>query len=121
MAQLFFRALPEALSCGMTPEQFWHGEPWLYAAYAEAARRLRERSEWERWQMGCYVMDAILRSSPALNPLEPGAPDQWMDAPYGHGQQAGTPEDGTEGGASSEADEEAQHLMIADMLMHGRR
>lgn len=54
---------------GMTPAEYWDGDPWLFSAYREAERIAREKRAWDRWSMGLYVYDAIGRLVPVLNPF----------------------------------------------------
>lgn len=81
---MFFLTEPSALSYGMTEDEFWHGRPWLFAAYREKARRESDERAWERWQTGAYVYDAIQRNAPLLNALaKRHTPEEWPEVPYG--------------------------------------
>jgi hypothetical protein len=78
------QAFPMALMLGMTPEQYWHGEPMLFAAYKEARQLADEKAEWYQWQTGMYVYDAIGRAAPLLNPLSKTHKAlPWPEEPYG--------------------------------------
>ena len=69
MARAFSDAFPRALMMGMSYEQYWDGDPWLYADYREADRLAQEREAYGRWLTGMYVYDAIGRLVPVLNPF----------------------------------------------------
>jgi hypothetical protein len=67
----------------MSPEQFWDGDAWLFAAYREAQRRTGERESWDRWLAGMYVYDALLRAAPALNAMSKShRARSWPERPY---------------------------------------
>lgn len=84
MGRAFDKAFPVAISLGMSPEQYWLGDCWLFAVYREARRLENERQEWLMWEMGAYVHDAILRCSPVLNPFSKSHEAQpWVEEPYG--------------------------------------
>lgn len=110
---MFSKALPVALSMGMTPGEFWDGDPWLFAAYREAREMRADRGDWERWQSGSYVYEALLRASAVLNPFSTGEAPPWVEAPYGH--------DATQDGhGGPEEDERAAHQRFAAWIMaHG--
>lgn len=101
---------------GMTPDEFWYGDPWLFSAYRESKRLVEERRDYERWQAGAYVYEALLRASAVLNPFSgKERADDWLERPYGH-ESDELPVDE----ASREANEKAQHQMMADWVMaHG--
>lgn len=106
-------ALPSALSLGMTVDQFWDGDPWLYAAYREARRLDDERGEWRRWQMGLYVYNSIASLVPALNAFAKGKPQEYPAEPYGV-TASRTPEQ------NAAHEESAGHERMASWLMrHG--
>lgn len=67
----------------MTPEQYWHDDPWLYCAYREAEAIRDDRAAWERWSMGAYVYQAIGDLIPVLNPFaKKHKPEKYMDRPF---------------------------------------
>ena len=45
---------------GMTPEQYWHGEPELTRAYIQAFKLRKEERNYEMWLQGWYIHQAIL-------------------------------------------------------------
>lgn len=50
---------PYFLQMGMTPEQYWRGEPALAAWYARAWQLRRQQVSDEAWLMGAYVFHAL--------------------------------------------------------------
>jgi hypothetical protein len=77
-------AYPTALLMGMTPEQYWYGNPWDFSAYREAERLRRERDDWDRWEAGMYVWAALCKTAPLMNPFaESHQADEWFDRPLG--------------------------------------
>lgn len=48
----------------MTPEDYWHGDPKVTAAYREAYKIRKEERNWEMWLQGLYNYHAF---SIALN------------------------------------------------------
>lgn len=107
-------ALPSAISFGMTVEQYWDSDPWLYAAFKESQRQRDEQGEWERWQMGLYVYNSIASLVPALNPFVKKAdPVPYPDEPYGIASSR-TPEE-----ASAHEEKSAHEKMALWLMGHG--
>lgn len=97
----------------MTPDQYWSGDPWLYAAYREAKRRADEERDWEQWTMGMYVYDAVLRAAPVINALSKRREAHpWLDAPYGRERPVSLEDE--------RAAEEAGHQRLADWMLSAR-
>lgn len=97
----------------MTPEQYWHGDAWLYAAYREAKRREDEDRDWAQWAMGLYVYEAIQLTSPLVNPLSKRKEAyDWLDAPFGRSRAHEEERTGK--------DEEAVHQRMIDWVMSAR-
>ena len=44
---------------GMTYEQFWHGDPWMVRAYAQAYLLKRKAKNEEMWLQGIYMVHAL--------------------------------------------------------------
>lgn len=118
MAHLFFEALPVALSMGMSADEFWNGDPWLFSANVEAQRLRNERGDWERWQAGAYAYDALLKASAVINPFSgKSMTEPWAERPYGH-EADDVPVDP----AIQSINEQADHQrMIEWVLAHGPR
>jgi len=82
--RIFDSVLPTYLLIGMTPEEFWEGDPWLAAAYRERERLRQERLNAEQWRLGAYVYEAILRCAPVLTfHTEETSPEPWRERPFG--------------------------------------
>lgn len=83
MGRLFDATLPTALRVGMSPSDYWDGDPWLFSAYDEADRQSEERAAWDRWALGMYVYDALARTSPLVNAFsKTHKAEPWVDRPY---------------------------------------
>nr|WP_314639907.1 hypothetical protein [uncultured Olsenella sp.] len=110
--RLFQRAFPTAIALGMTPGQYWHEDPMLYCAFAEAQRLRDEAEDWRRWQSGAYAYQALLRTAPTLNALSKSSePMDWLDAPFGRQEE---PDEEV-----ARANEQADHQRMIDwMLAH---
>lgn len=54
---------------GMTPEQYWDGDPMLAKYYRQAEEIRNERRNQELWLQGMYIYDAILCVAPILHVL----------------------------------------------------
>lgn len=107
-------AFPTALALGMTEEQFWHGDAWLYAAFREAKRRRDDDEAWSQWTMGMYVYDAIQRNVPVLNPFATRKTAyDWVAQPYGV-------KVATTDVASTREAEEADHQRMIDWMLKAR-
>lgn len=52
---------------GMTPEQYWDGDPMLAKYYRQAEEIRNERRNQELWLQGMYIYDAILCVAPILH------------------------------------------------------
>lgn len=84
IAETLDEALPAALVYGMSPSQFWEGDPWLFAAYREANRLRRDQAEYERWETGLYVYDALCRVAPLYDVFSKRRKaNPWVEEPYG--------------------------------------
>lgn len=59
--------------CGMSPEQFWYGDPYLAPAYIEAFKIRRENERWDMWWQGLHHARAVscCFSEDASYPEEP--------------------------------------------------
>jgi hypothetical protein len=57
--ELFDEWFPYYLSIGMTPEQYWDGDPWLCKAYRRKAEFDKERLNEQLWLQGMYIYEAL--------------------------------------------------------------
>ena len=63
----FYEAFPYYLSVGMTPEQYWDGDPSLPKYYRKADEIRNERRNQELWLQGMYFYEAICDAAPILH------------------------------------------------------
>ena len=63
----FYEQFPYYLSIGMTPEQYWDGDPYLARAFRKADELRMERKNQELWLQGMYIYEAICDASPILH------------------------------------------------------
>ena len=109
-------AYPTALLIGMTPEQYWDGNPWDFSAYREAERLRREREDWDRWEAGMYAWAALCKTAPLVNPFsESHQADEWFDRPLG----SAAPERG-DGDYDPEAEAVEHARVIGEILARSR-
>lgn len=114
IAESLDRALPAAIMYGMSPSQYWEGDPWLFAAYREAHRLKGDLAEYGRWEAGLYVYDALCRTAPLFDPYSKRRKaSPWVEEPYGIAANR-SPEE------RAEAEKKRAHeKMMAWMLRHG--
>ena len=62
----FYEVFPFYLSIGMTPEQYWDGDPSLPKYYRKAHELQRKRRNEDLWLQGMYVYEALCDVSPLL-------------------------------------------------------
>ena len=65
----FYEVFPYYLSIGMTPEQFWDGDPYLAKYYRQADEMRVERKNQELWLQGLYVYEALCDVAPILQSM----------------------------------------------------
>ena len=63
----FYEVFPYYLSIGMSPEQYWDGDPTLAKYYRQADEIKRTRRNQELWLQGMYIYEALCDVSPVLN------------------------------------------------------
>ena len=80
----FHEQFPYYLSIGMTPHQYWNGDPELARAYRKADEIRTERKNQELWLQGMYVYEAICDASPILHDFAKKGtkPHPYVDKPY---------------------------------------
>lgn len=80
----FYEQFPYYLSIGMSPEQYWEGDPALAKYYRKAEEMRLERRNQEMWLQGMYVYEAICDASPILHALAKKGtkPHPYTDKPY---------------------------------------
>ena len=65
----FYEVFPFYLSIGMTPEQYWDGDPHLVKYYRQANELKIERKNQELWLQGLYVYEAMCDVAPILQAM----------------------------------------------------
>ena len=80
LAEIFIDAFPYYLAMGMTYDEFWCGSPSLVRAYRKAFEIKRANRNWEMWQQGRYIFEAI-----RCAPLLVGFPEKGYKVPSGAG------------------------------------
>ena len=80
----FYDHFPYYLSIGMTPEQYWDGDPSLAKYYRKSDEIRRERRNQELWLQGMYIYEALCDVSPVLNAFAKKGtkPNPYPDHPY---------------------------------------
>lgn len=76
--------LPVYMAMGMTPEEYWNGDPALLKAYRKADEIRRERDNEMLWLQGMYIYEAIGDLAPVLHAFaKKGAEAKpYSDRPY---------------------------------------
>ena len=80
LAEMFTDVFPYYLAMGMTYDEFWCGSPSLVRAYRKAFEIKRANRNWEMWQQGRYIFEAI-----RCAPLLVGFPEKGYKVPSGAG------------------------------------
>ena len=80
----FYEQFPYYLSIGMTPEQYWNGDPALAECYRKADAMKFERLNQEKWLQGVYFYEAICDASPILQAFarKGTKPHPYVEKPY---------------------------------------
>lgn len=80
----FYEHFPYYLAIGMTPEQYWEGDPMLVKYYRQADAIKLERLNQEKWLQGMYIYEAICDASPILQAFAKKGtkPHPYVDKPY---------------------------------------
>ena len=65
----FYEMFPYYLSIGMTPEQYWDGDPMLAKYYRQADELRNERKNQELWLQGLYVYEALCDVAPIMHAM----------------------------------------------------
>ena len=80
----FHEQFPYYLSIGMTPEQYWDGDPEWARAFRKADELRMERKNQELWLQGMYFYEAICDASPILHDFAKRGtkPHPYADKPY---------------------------------------
>ena len=80
----FYEVFPFYLSIGMTPEQYWDGDPQLAKHYRKADEQKRQRKNQELWLQGMYIYEALCDVAPIFHAFAKRGtkPTPYTDHPY---------------------------------------
>ena len=80
----FYEVFPYYLSIGMTPEQYWDGDPLLAKYYRQADEIKQQRRNQELWLQGMYIYEALCDVAPVLQAFAKKGtkPIPYLDHPY---------------------------------------
>ena len=80
----FYEVFPYYLSIGMTPEQYWDGDPLLAKFYRQADEIRQKRKNQELWLQGMYIYEALCDVAPVLQAFAKKGtkPTPYPDRPY---------------------------------------
>ena len=80
----FYDVFPFYLSIGMTPDQYWDGDPTLAKYYRKAHELQRKRRNEDLWLQGMYIYEALCDVSPILQAFAKRGtkPHPYTDRPY---------------------------------------
>ena len=80
----FYEVFPYYLSIGMTPEQYWDGDPSLPKYYRKADELKWKRKNQELWLQGMYIYEALCDVSPIFHAFAKRGtkPSPYPDHPY---------------------------------------
>lgn len=75
---------PYYLAVGMSPEQYWDGDPMLAKYYRKSDEILRKRRNEELWLQGMYIYEALCDVAPVLHSFAKKGtkPRPYADHPY---------------------------------------
>jgi len=78
------RLCPYYMAYGMSPTEYWDGEPGLARQYREAYEIKRSMRNQELWLQGLYIYEALLDVSPILHafPKQGTKPKEYPKEPY---------------------------------------
>lgn len=82
--QRFYEVFPYYLAIGMTPEQYWDGDPELVKYYRKAEEIRNEKRNQELWLQGMYIYEALCDASPIFHAFAKKGtkPRPYSTAPY---------------------------------------
>ena len=79
-----YEVFPFYLSIGMTPEQFWDGDPLLAKYYRQADELKQKRKNQDLWLQGMYIYEALCDVAPIFHAFAKRGtkPVPYPDHPY---------------------------------------
>ena len=81
LAEIFTEAFPYYLAMGMTYDEFWRESPSLVRAYRKAFEIRRANKNWELWQQGVYIYQALRCAPLAVGFAKDAKPERYPDRP----------------------------------------
>ena len=80
----FYELFPFYLSIGMTPEQYWDGDPALPKYYRKSDEIKRKRQNTDLWLQGMYIYEALCDVAPIFHAFAKKGtkPQPYPDHPY---------------------------------------
>ena len=80
----FYEQFPYYLAIGMTPDQYWNGDPMLVKYYRKADEIRLERENQRLWLQGMYFYEAVCDASPVLHAFarKGTKPHPYSEKPY---------------------------------------
>ena len=80
----FYDQFPYYLAIGMTPEQYWDGDPSLTRAYRKADEIKRQQRNEAHWLQGMYIYEALCDVAPLFHAFAKKGtkPRPYPDHPY---------------------------------------
>lgn len=69
------------MAIGMSPEEFWHGDPRFAKAYREAEKIRRDNRYMAEWRTGIYMYEALLSASNAFREVSKGIDHKYPQSP----------------------------------------
>ena len=81
---VFYDHFPYYLAIGMTPEQYWDGDPALAKYYRKADEINRRRQNTDLWLQGMYIYEALCDVAPVIHAFAKKGtkPRPYTDRPY---------------------------------------
>lgn len=81
-SEILDRVFPQYLNMGMTPEQFWHGDPRFYRHYRKAYEKRLSHENYNAWLQGRYIYEALVDVAPIITPFSKGKLGEYPKQPY---------------------------------------
>ena len=80
----FYEVFPFYLAIGMTPEQYWDGDPLLAKYYRKADELKQKRKNQDLWLQGMYIYEALCDVAPIFQAFAKRGtkPVPYSDHPY---------------------------------------
>ena len=80
----FYEVFPFYLAIGMTPEQYWDGDPLLAKYYRKADELKQKRKNQDLWLQGMYIYEALCDVAPIFQAFAKRGtkPAPYPDHPY---------------------------------------